>query len=505
MAIIEIPSSNIYSIDNQKVITNKIDRIDASVNNGEIVNETTNVYNETVKDDNLFVPSETQKSDISYSASAIMDQYDGYGIVVSYIEATPTYLTKKFIIPNNVDNKKIIKLLVGEDKNGFPNINYSCFGYIKKGNVSGSVSGKQGNVISIWNFSNLTINEGEETFSDTDRYSVETEFSYTYSKKIQGAHYSKNYSTTANLVLSNSSNILNPNVKYNENNIEVELTILCGIKVYFVGGDYYMPQDFNAYNPINIPLNGTYEKYIPKEVNVSFSGNTIKIDLKNEEITFGDGENVYSFSGNELIQTTNTPTQQQTYQKVIDEWKNGREVAEIKCAIADYYDNEGNLVISPNKTQYKYNKPYTVVYESKDTPIQYLVFLKNGNNYFDLAEEGDLLWYEDEYAIITNVNVVLYPHALYAIKVIENGKIAKLLEEHKEFVINYNEKPSASTITFHIGDLVIPYVYGANGKDKPMSLNKDGTSKIFEVLGKKIIYDGAVWQTLSLQENTKNT
>lgn len=55
-------------------------------------------------------------------------------------------------------------------------------------------------------------------------------------------------------------------------------------------------------------------------------------------------------------------------------------------------------------------------------------------------------------------------------------------------------------MTLSIGDIVIPYVYSANRQDKPMSLNKDGSAKSFQVLGKKMIYDGAVWQELTLQE-----
>lgn len=55
---------------------------------------------------------------------------------------------------------------------------------------------------------------------------------------------------------------------------------------------------------------------------------------------------------------------------------------------------------------------------------------------------------------------------------------------------------------YQIGDEVIPMVYGEDGKDRPMSLYKDGTKKVFRVVGTKFIYDGAVWQELTLQEVT---
>ena len=53
---------------------------------------------------------------------------------------------------------------------------------------------------------------------------------------------------------------------------------------------------------------------------------------------------------------------------------------------------------------------------------------------------------------------------------------------------------------FDLHDEVIPYVKGANGQDQPMSKHQDGTAKVFEVIGSNIIYDGAMWQELTLLE-----
>jgi hypothetical protein len=65
-------------------------------------------------------------------------------------------------------------------------------------------------------------------------------------------------------------------------------------------------------------------------------------------------------------------------------------------------------------------------------------------------------------------------------------------------------KNSTGKMSFKEYDQVIPMVFGADGKDKPMSLYSDGSPKIFQVLGTKICYDGAVWQELSLQEIDKS-
>jgi hypothetical protein len=60
-------------------------------------------------------------------------------------------------------------------------------------------------------------------------------------------------------------------------------------------------------------------------------------------------------------------------------------------------------------------------------------------------------------------------------------------------------------MSFHEHDLVIPYVFGADGKDRPMSRYSNGEPKVFEVVSVKRFFDGAVWQELSLLEFTKTT
>ena len=70
--------------------------------------------------------------------------------------------------------------------------------------------------------------------------------------------------------------------------------------------------------------------------------------------------------------------------------------------------------------------------------------------------------------------------------------------DNGEKVISIDD--STGKMSFKMYDQVIPMVYGADGEDHPMSTYQDGSAKIFQVLGSKIYYDGAVWQELSLQE-----
>lgn len=92
----------------------------------------------------------------------------------------------------------------------------------------------------------------------------------------------------------------------------------------------------------------------------------------------------------------------------------------------------------------------------------------------------------------------------------KNGKeTAKILCDISDY---YDYETQAKVISigndnlpmcFNHGDKVIPMVFGANGKDKPMSFYSDLTPKVFTVVGSDIIYDGAVWQEITLQEVTK--
>lgn len=101
-----------------------------------------------------------------------------------------------------------------------------------------------------------------------------------------------------------------------------------------------------------------------------------------------------------------------------------------------------------------------------------------------------------------------------------SGDFSKILEEYKngketaKIVVSVGEyydegknlvistKTKGVKMSFEIGDIVTPMVFGADGKDRPLS-NKDAFSpKNFRVCGTRKYYDGAVWQELVLQEKT---
>lgn len=94
-----------------------------------------------------------------------------------------------------------------------------------------------------------------------------------------------------------------------------------------------------------------------------------------------------------------------------------------------------------------------------------------------------------------------------------NGRVSASKNLCETIISHYQDGKETAVIrcsvpedlsVFEIGDEVIPMVFGADGVDRPMSRYKDGTQKVFNVVGTKFIYDGAVWQELTLQEKTQS-
>lgn len=55
-------------------------------------------------------------------------------------------------------------------------------------------------------------------------------------------------------------------------------------------------------------------------------------------------------------------------------------------------------------------------------------------------------------------------------------------------------------MTFSIGDICIPMIYGADGVDSPLSTHPNSTKKTYRVVGVETYSKGVVWQKIFLQE-----
>lgn len=87
-----------------------------------------------------------------------------------------------------------------------------------------------------------------------------------------------------------------------------------------------------------------------EEATITVQGDTIGISITEKTITHGNGSNIFTLNGNELIQSSTTragePVSLYLAHNVITDYKNGKETATIRCSISDYYDSSGNKVIS---------------------------------------------------------------------------------------------------------------------------------------------------------------
>lgn len=104
-------------------------------------------------------------------------------------------------------------------------------------------------------------------------------------------------------------------------------------------------------------------------------------------------------------------------------------------------------------------------------------------------------------------------HALKILEDYANGKETATIvceigeydfvSDDGEVIKKISQIGSENNSVFQVGDLVLPMVMGADGKDRPLSYHSDKTPKKFFVAATKVFYDGAVWQELTLKEANK--
>jgi hypothetical protein len=414
MAII-IPSRNIYDKNHNKIRDNVIDNVE--IDGSEVVPDNHYdevVYNEKIDNinsigDDLQQNEELVAEKLNYAGESL------YHIKYRYVDLQSAHtIGHNVIIPKVKETHYISDILVGKDKNDNPNINCSIhYDYIEYPILGSLVFNAQKNNTDL----KLTIQSlsfdrsGDNTVEKSEANPIPTSFSHEFTYPSGGGS-----PTTRTLTVENKSNITSEDIFTEDNdNFYFNLSFLTTAKFQYL--EYYNLVDFLSFASGNhtVTVSGKAIEYIPKQVDITFYGNTIGIDLVDKTVKIGSGNHPFSIGGNnELLQTSNYIDTVQykaidtDYNNTLTKYSNGKETATILCSISDYYDESKNKVIA-----------------------------------------------------------------------IDN---------------------STNKMCFRMYDIVEPYVFGANGQDKPLSKNKDGSPKQFQVLGVKPIYDGAVWQELTLQE-----
>lgn len=117
-------------------------------------------------------------------------------------------------------------------------------------------------------------------------------------------------------------------------------------------------EDFEASNFFNPSrtLEGTIEKITPETLEFSIFGDYIQINLDEETFTLSSNSgNSFKISGNELLQKTNTYEGNSAIKtfakKLIENYKNGKETATLKCSITNYFDENNQIVIDVDNNE----------------------------------------------------------------------------------------------------------------------------------------------------------
>ena len=417
MAII-IPSKNIYDKNHNKIRDNVIDNIE--IDGSEVVPD--DHYEDVVYGKSIVVDNAVLEPFDNYYDNKNLNIFEvqglnSYRITISssqYVLQEYTY--HEVYVPIIKDRTHIIQeLFDGVDKNGNPNIKYTISGKTEQGSVSSNwqIKVNDGTYGKSLDIIRGTNNFNEPTSTNLGSYVFPKSISHSQSDVVEGNSFSSSVELKENIDWAN--------VKYtkvvinDEEFFKLNVKILVGITTVGIGVGFQYVGDDILTNYVTKELVGTYTRYTPKQVDITFYGNTIGIDLVDKTVKIGSGNHPFSIGGsNELLQTSNYIDTVQCkaidtdYDKTLTEYSNGKETATLLCSISDYYDEYGNKVIA-----------------------------------------------------------------------VDN---------------------STNKMCFRMYDIVEPYVFGANGQDKPLSKNKDGSPKQFQVLGAKPIYDGAVWQELTIQE-----
>lgn len=415
MAIL-IPSKNIYDIDNPKIRDNIIDKV--SVENKVVAPDNkyeTSVYNETRSDFTVSTLSNSNFQNFGETdvvklvgSTSFTVKFVSYTSFVSYNKTGVVWVN----IPRLKTNELIERVLYGLDENGTPHIKFSINGIKKTGTVTGKLDYDYAD--KTFSMSDLVYTESN---SVSEHYEIPKSESYTYSGSFNNGTITAEGSAISTAELTDFGTLGTSLPIITDDTITFGLQIVAGYKVVKMGTQFLV-QGSSRYT-----AEGTYEEYIPTEIEFTFYGNTIGISLTDSSFVTEGGGKPYLLNGNELMQNSSTVNGkllvEHLSENVLNQYKDGKETATLLCDISDYYQYDAS---APN---YKGDKVISI---KVDSQIEVL------------------------------------------------------------------------PMVFKIQDEVMPMVFGADGKEYPMSLKKDGTPKTFVVVGAEIIYDGAVWQKLSLQE-----
>ena len=516
MAII-IPSKNTYDRQNPKVRDNVIERIEVGAVEVSPNNDyETTVYNENVP---IYLNGSWQEAvDIYGNTAGVSDSYYQRGVfagiktynIENYEIKIPKLKNNKYISKiyekTNKDEENYIKTSLRYKKyNGTrnvtllhekaPNINTSTI-------ISKFLPATQKNLIISYGDIIYESHPVEEKTVDLIKDNIVVE------ERIYAVGH--DIELVAKVNGEDKTNLAKLDVDgTNENFYKLNISILVGYEKYYGTQEDSLQQSDGVLVPAIVYLNKphtvqlTAEKLVAEQLEITIYGDTIGIDLTDKTV-YINGETqkkVHSVDGNELMQTSNyiKDKNENITEKAIEnmygetrkKYERGKETATIRCSISDYYEfGKQETIENLIKTAKRNDINVSINYNSGSIGVIITVSV------------------DKPYKLPINVNIKYKTTAGLKLSTTATIKANKLSAK-KTLISNIKEIISYEAIldidmSFKLYDQVIPMVYGADGQDRPMSTYQDGSAKVFQVLGSKKFYDGAVWQELSLQEVDKS-
>lgn len=483
MAIV-IPSKNIYGVENQKVRNNVINKV--SYNSYRVVSK--NEYNVLVHSQQLQPEVSTLRDAVikkDGKATTVTDV--GIFYEVAYISYKPYYANNiKITVPKKKKNAYVEKIYKGQNSEGNFYTKCSLSGDLYKGTAKSSAS---------YNMDGATVTIGdiiETRYGDAIPHTLTIDAAKSdikYNVPEESPRFNLDITSNVNYEYPTD---LSATTYYFENEDEF------GFSIYFISSyeliKMYGTSDFNqGQNYFQIgthsnehEMDSYAEKFVVKRIEVTVNGDIIGIDIEDANHEHGYGNKPFTVSRSELNQESNLI------------WDNGN-VSKFK--ITDVYDTSECYIyaIEPVDGFFVDGAQIKIL----DYAIPTVIYKKNESTMFQygtwIGGVGDVIeCYEQKPAYAKNSENIISRY--------QNGKeTIEVLCGINDYYSEYGKKLISAQgdiekMTFDIGDIVIPYKYSATMVDEPISLDKDGNKKRFEVVSVKMIYDGATMQKITAQE-----
>lgn len=370
MTPILIPAKNIYNKQYQKLIDNIIDLVQVKT-----VQYSSNItqgsaYTESTKKG--FGQIYNYNDDVSFNNSK-GDAINGRTCSIAYAYIQPRLYSSPLLkIPKDYVNKTILSLedvqfdvictlktgTVTLDAIKYPNEDVENISFVQK----------EEKVVNVTTFpSSITVREGQLDFAAVANASIRED-------------------------------LLEKQFTLTEDNdfFYVTLRFICGVKTISAKKIFQLGMLESI--PISTQIEGTYEDYVPQQVNFTISGITSVVTFVEKIETYGNVNSKNAFvigENNELMQNASyhkyetvqglvTTYLPETYAELLDEYKNGKKKLTLLCDINDYYyydatkpDKKGSIAISRNLTRLTFKEYDEVIPMIKLANGDYVPIAKN--------------------------------------------------------------------------------------------------------------------------------